>query len=131
MNGKKCSAVDARCCLVVEDNIYALDIMMIFLKRHGFSVDSAENGRLATEKYRANPEKYAIIFMDLQMPVMGGYEAAQIIRESGYPTAKSVPIVAMSGDPLENLYELGFNRQLKKPFEMKMVLEILNDLLAN
>lgn len=119
------------CCLVVEDNSYALDIMHIFLKRQGFVVDDAANGQIALEKYQANPHRYHIIFMDLQMPVMSGYEATRKIRESGQPGCTTIPIVAMSGDPLNDLQELGFSQYLTKPFEMRDVLTLLHAILPN
>ncbi len=116
-------------CLVAEDNPFALDIMTIFLSRQGFSVDGAENGQVAVERYLASPGRYSAIFMDLQMPVMGGYEAARNIRGGGLPDSAAIPIIAMSGDPLDNLCDLGFSRQLRKPFEMQTVLTLLGELL--
>lgn len=119
------------CCLVVEDNLFALDIMTIFLKRHGFSVDGAENGKIGLDKYLADPQRYSIIFMDLQMPVMNGYEATRIIRTSDCPGAKKIPIIAMSGDPLHDLHTLGFSYQLTKPFDLQMVLGVFHKFLSH
>lgn len=114
-------------CLIVEDNAFALSTLSIYLGRHGFRVDAAENGQIALDKYLADPNRYFIIFMDLQMPVMSGHEAVRRIRGSGHPNAQSLPIIAMTGDPGASLHALGFNHHLKKPFEMQAVLAILRE----
>ena len=118
------------CCLVVEDNSFAMDIMKTFLQQQGLDVETAENGKAAIDIYLENPDRYSIIFMDLQMPVMSGYEAAERIRSSGCPHAEETPIIAMSGEPLNNLNQLGFTAQLHKPFKMQSLIPLLAEQLG-
>ena len=119
------------CVLLVEDNYFAMDVMRIFLKQQGFAVESAENGQVAVSMYLQSPARYAAIFMDLQMPVMSGYEATERIRQSGCTGAQKLPIVAMSGEPLNNLCERGFTAQLHKPFKLHALLPLLTELLGH
>ena len=118
-------------CLVVEDNYFAGDIMATFLQNLGITADIAENGKAALERYLASPKRYSIIFMDLQMPEMNGYEATQLIRHSGCEGADTLPIVAMSGNPLSNLGKYGFTSCLRKPFEMQSLILILETLVID
>ena len=109
-------------CLVVEDNFFAGDIMVTFLNQKGIGVDVAGNGEAAVEMYLADSARYAIIFMDLQMPGMNGYEATELIRKSGCKGADRIPIIAMSGGPLNGLGKCGFSDILRKPFKMQELL---------
>ena len=110
-------------CLIVEDNIHAAEIMTIFFKRNGIASDTAENGQLGLQMYLDKPSEYDVIFLDLQMPVMDGYEVVRRIRESG----STIPIVAMSGSYAGVAENGGFDFFLKKPFEMRRLAEIIND----
>ena len=85
--------------LLVEDNTLNLEIATELLGMTGIQVDTAENGREAVDRFAAAPENYYdIIFMDIQMPVMGGYEAARHIRAMNRPDAGRVWIVAMTAN---------------------------------
>ena len=79
--------------------------------------------------YSENPELYEMIFMDVQMPEMDGYEATRVIRESGYNTAKTIPIVAMTAnvfkEDVEKCIEAGMNSHVGKPINIAEVLEML------
>jgi CheY-like chemotaxis protein len=111
-------------CLIVEDNMQAAEIMAIFFERNGIASDTAENGREGLQMYFDKPSEYDMIFLDLQMPVMNGYEMARRIRESG----GTIPIVAMSGTNTGDIAkQTGFDYFLKKPFEMRCLTEIIND----
>lgn len=119
-------------CLVAEDNFYATDIMSIFFGKNGIECEIAENGQIGLEMYMQNPEKYHVIFCDLQMPVMDGYEMMTRIRKSGLSTALTVPIVAMSGTITgEMISKERFSYLLKKPFELSRLLTIIDDLTRN
>ncbi len=116
-------------CLVAEDNYYASDIMSIFFQRNGIGCEIAENGEIGLQMYLQNPEKYHVIFCDLQMPVMDGYEMTERIRKSGLSTAMTVPIVAMSGTITgEVVSEESFSYLLKKPFELSRLLAAIDEL---
>jgi len=110
-------------CLIVEDNINLAEIMTIFFERNGIVSDTAENGQQGLKIYLDNQSGYDVIFLDLQMPVMDGYELARLIRESG----SMVSIVAMSGTYAGVAENGGFNFFLKKPFEMRRLAEIINE----
>ena len=62
------------------------------------TVDYAENGREALEKFLSQGDLYDLILMDVQMPVMDGYQATEAIRRSGRPRAQTIPIIAMTAD---------------------------------
>lgn len=105
--------------LLVEDNdinrLYALNI----LKKWKCEVDGAENGYIALEKLRSN--EYDIILMDIQMPIMDGYEATKNIR-STFPEPKNkIPIIALTANAIkgdnEKCLEIGMNDYLPKPFQ--------------
>lgn len=116
-------------CLVVEDNFHAAEIMHIFFSNHGIECEIAENGEIGLQMYTQNPERYDVIFCDLQMPVMDGYEMAKRIRGSGQPTAASIPIVAMSGTITGDVVSMGgFSALLKKPFELRCLLTTIDEL---
>ena len=115
-------------CLIVDDNIQAAEIMTIFFERNGIVAETAENGQIGLQMYLDKPSEYDVIFLDLQMPVMDGYEMAKRIRESGVLNSKTIPIVAMSGTYTGDMAESGrFSYFLKKPFEMRCLTEIIND----
>lgn len=117
-------------CLVIEDNFYAADIMGIFFQKNGIHCDIAENGEVGLQKFMQNPEMYQVIFCDLQMPVMDGHEVAKHIRKSGLSTAKTIPIVAMSGTITGDVVgSESFSYFLKKPFELRLLLDTIDEML--
>lgn len=105
--------------LLVEDNdinrLYALNI----LKKWHCEVDGAENGYIALEKLRSN--YYDLILMDIQMPIMDGYEATKSIRNTFSEPKKSIPIIALTANAIkgdnEKCLEIGMNDYLPKPFQ--------------
>lgn len=108
--------------LLVDDDADQLDSMASFLKHHGGAVDCAENGKMGLERYLFDPEKYDMIFLDIQMPVMNGDEAARQIRTSSAPTASTIPIVAVSGNLFSgSAKESGFDLFLSKPYSMEQL----------
>ena len=119
--------------LVVEDNQINLEIEMELLEDAGFLVDAAENGSIAIEKVRASkPGDYSLILMDLQMPVMDGYSAAQAIRGLDDPALSAIPIVALSANTFEEdrrrAIACGMNTHLPKPIDIPKLLKTIDEL---
>ena len=116
--------------LLVEDNELNLEIASELLSMTGVEVDTAENGREALERFTAAPENYYdIIFMDIQMPVMDGYEAARRIRSLERADAGTVWIVAMTANAfVEDMRlsrEAGMNEHVSKPVDLERLEDIL------
>lgn len=106
--------------LIVEDNPVNRMLAIKVLQNKGFETDTAENGKIALEKYAAR--HYDMILMDLQMPEMDGYEATMQIRKMP-ADKKDVPIIAMTAHTikgeLEHCMEIGMNDFISKPFDKK------------
>lgn len=116
--------------LLVEDNELNREIAGTLLREAGMLVDEAYNGLAAAERFEeAAPGTYAAVFMDLQMPVMDGYEAARRIRKSGRPQAKSIPIIALTAnafaEDVANVLAAGMNDHVSKPVDLGQLLEAL------
>jgi signal transduction histidine kinase len=105
--------------LLAEDIDINREIVLTLLEPTGVSIDIAENGLEAVEKFSAAPEKYDMIYMDIQMPEMDGYEATRRIRRLDNSRAKEVPIIAMTAnvfrEDIEKCLEAGMNDHLGKP----------------
>ena len=111
--------------LLVEDNELNREIAVEILQMTGAEVETAENGKIAVEKVEASPKGlYDLIFMDIQMPVMNGYEATAAIRSLPGEQGK-LPIVAMTA----NAFEMGMNDHIAKPIDVEKVEEVLVALL--
>ena len=112
--------------LVVEDNELNMEITTTVLEEAGFVVDQAVNGQAALEKIAtAAPGQYALVLMDIQMPVMDGYAAARAIR--ALPDAKqaSVPIIAVTANAFEEdkqaALDAGMNGHIPKPIHVNLL----------
>jgi CheY-like chemotaxis protein len=108
--------------LMAEDNIINQKLAQSMLTRAGYHVDIVNNGKEAVDAFTAKPEAFDLIFMDIQMPVMDGIEATQIIREKGF---NDIPIIAvtagvMKGDR-EKIMEAGMNDFIPKPIKRDVV----------
>ena len=117
--------------LLVEDNELNREIAGEILQMTGTKVETAENGKVAVEKVEASPKgSYDLIFMDIQMPVMNGYEATAAIRSLPGEKGK-LPIVAMTANAFAEDVQLakntGMNGHIAKPLDMNK----LNDVLEN
>jgi signal transduction histidine kinase/DNA-binding response OmpR family regulator len=116
--------------LLAEDIEINREIVLALLESTKISVDTAENGLEAVKQYSRNPEKYDMIFMDIQMPEMDGYEATQRIRALDNSQAKKVPIIAMTANvfrkDVERCLEAGMNDHIGKPLVFEEVLQKLH-----
>jgi len=105
--------------LLVEDNLTNQEIIKTLLAGSGIKIDIAENGEIGYQMFLNEPNKYELILMDIQMPVMDGYEATQLIREKN----KEIPVIALSANAMiEDIYrskEYGLNEHLTKPLELE------------
>ncbi len=117
--------------LVVEDNAMNRDIAVEILEDSGFFVESAKDGTFAIEMVRnSEPGYYDLILMDLQMPVMDGYEATRIIRSLENTKLAEIPIIAMTANAFDEdrrkAFNAGMNAYLTKPVVIPELLKILN-----
>jgi CheY-like chemotaxis protein len=119
--------------LLVEDIEINTKVLINMLAPTKINVATAKNGKEALSMFRLD-EGYDIIFMDLQMPVMDGYEATRKIRALKTPKAKNVPIIAISADAFDadviKVKERGMNEHCAKPVEMEQLLSILKKYLV-
>jgi CheY-like chemotaxis protein len=115
--------------LLTEDIEINREVVTAFLEPTNISVDCAENGAEAVSMFALSPDKYDLIFMDIQMPEMDGYEATRRIRAMGFEHAKNVPIIAMTanvfGEDIERCLAAGMNEHLGKPLALSDVMDKL------
>lgn len=115
--------------LLAEDNDLNWEIANELLSVHGFILDWAENGQICVDKFCASqPGFYDVVLMDLRMPVMNGYEAAEAIRSSGRADAE-IPIIAMTADAfsedIQKCLACGMNAHVSKPIDIRELLRLL------
>ncbi|MDL2216690.1 response regulator [Desulfovibrio sp. OttesenSCG-928-M14] len=128
---KTIKAVDLQgfCILLAEDVHINREIVLAILEPTGIIVDCAENGVQAVEMFRDNAKRYDLIFMDVQMPEMDGYEATRHIRAMTVPNAASIPIVAMTAnafrEDVEKCLAAGMNGHVSKPLDFDEVMDTL------
>ena len=116
-------------CLIVEDNPLNATILGRMVSHLNYSFDVAENGLIATDK--ASDKHYDLIFMDLNMPVMDGFKAIDIIRnEQGQQVPILVVTANTSNEDLQRVYELGANLHVYKPITLDSVQKALSILFA-
>jgi CheY-like chemotaxis protein len=120
--------------LLVEDNQVNMEIAQMILKQAGFMVESAENGQIAVNMVAASePGYYNAILMDIQMPVMDGYEAARAIRALENRALAGIPILAMTAnafkEDVEAAKEAGMVAHIAKPVDVQKMLTILKNVL--
>jgi len=115
--------------LLVDDVEINREIVTALLEETRVDIYCAENGVDAVDMFRQSPQDYDLIFMDVQMPEMDGYEATRTIRALDVPNAKSVPIIAMTAnvfrEDVEKCLEAGMNGHIGKPINMDELLDKL------
>ena len=118
--------------LLVDDNELNLEIAEELLEMTGLTIDEAMNGLEAVEKFRNSEQGfYKLVFMDIQMPVMNGYEAAETIRKLDRSDAKTVPIIAMTADAfaedVKKAHNAGMNEHIAKPLDIGKLAAVLKE----
>jgi len=119
--------------LLVEDNLINQLVSAKVLRSFGMTIDVANNGKEAV--YQMEMNAYDIVFMDLIMPEMDGFEAAQYIRNKMPEPVSSIPIIAISAHPLnselDKCFEYGMNDYISKPFDNKNLFNKIVNLISN
>jgi len=120
--------------LLAEDIEINQEIVLALLEPTLLTIDCAENGAEALRMFEQAPGIYDMIFMDVQMPEMDGYEATRRIRALPAPQAKTIPIIAMTAnvfrEDMEKSLAAGMNAHIGKPLDLEEVLQILREYLA-
>ena len=131
---KKEARIDfgARKILLAEDNDLNREIASVLLEEAGFRLDLAEDGKEAVEKLENAPAgEYDLILMDIQMPVMDGYEATRAIRKLQDPIKRNIPILAMTANAFDedrqNAKEAGMNGHIAKPLDIPKLMHTLQE----
>ncbi|MDL2235860.1 response regulator [Christensenellaceae bacterium OttesenSCG-928-L17] len=121
--------------LVVEDVDINRDILYALLEETGVQLTSAENGREAVDAFEENPERFDLILMDMQMPVLDGLGATKIIRAMDVPAAKTVPILAMTAnaftEDIQKCLDAGMNGHIAKPLDVNDLMRKMSAYLDN
>ncbi len=120
--------------LLVEDNLVNLEIARMILEQAGFTVETAENGQVAVEMVAASqPGCYDAVLMDIQMPVMDGYEATRAIRALEDRSLAAVPILAMTANAFREdvlaAKEAGMQAHIAKPIDVGVLMKTLTTVL--
>ena len=110
------------------------EIAVMLLQMNNFIVDQATNGQEAVEKVKNSmPGHYDAVLMDIQMPMMNGYEATKAIRELNNPELAKIPIIAMTANAFDEdkkaALEAGMDGHIAKPIDMGKLLETLKNIL--
>ena len=122
--------------LLVEDNMINMEIAQMLLEQAGFLIETAENGKIAFEMTAASePGYYDVILMDIQMPVMDGYMAAQAIRSLPDSKIAGIPIIAMTAnafqEDIRKAEQVGMNGHIAKPLDIPSMKATLQHVLKN
>ncbi len=116
--------------LLVEDNELNQEIAQYMLEENGLEVTLAVNGKEALDIFRESPpHTFQLVFMDVMMPIMNGYEATRAIRSLDRPDASAVPIIAMTAnayaEDVRAAMESGMNEHIAKPLEPEIINRVL------
>jgi signal transduction histidine kinase len=120
--------------LLAEDVDINREIVITILSPLGLEITEAEDGQKAYDLFRASPEAFDLVFMDIHMPGVDGYESTKFIRALDHPKAKTVPIIAMTAnvfrEDIENCHAAGMNDHIGKPLDFAAVKAMLKKYLA-
>ena len=135
VESEKDSVIEGRNILVVDDIEVNRIILVKILQTLGATCDVAQNGQEALKKFEGSqPHEYDIILMDVQMPVMDGYEATRAIRVCAHPAAGTVPIIAMTAnafvDDVRDAIDAGMDAHVAKPIQIDKLKEAIGQVLA-
>jgi len=115
--------------LLAEDVEINREIVLALVEPTHLNVDCAENGKQALQMFEVAPDRYDMIFMDIQMPELDGYGATRAMRALDIPKAKTIPIIAMTAnvfrEDIDNCLAAGMNGHIGKPLNLG---ELLNEL---
>lgn len=130
LRGKPYADLDGKKLLLVEDNELNREIAVELLETHGLLINTAENGLIAVDKFKASaPGEYAGILMDIQMPVMDGYKATKAIRALEREDARAIPILALTANAFASdigkAHSAGMNDHVAKPIDIAIFMETL------
>lgn len=117
--------------MLVDDTLFNVEVAKELLQIVGLEVEVAENGKIAVDKFENSKSgTYEAILMDVQMPVMNGYDATKAIRQSSHPEAKSIPIIAMTAnaftEDIAESFSVGMNDHLTKPIDPDVLYKTLD-----
>ncbi len=128
------SPLEGRLFLMAEDNELNAEILSEMLDMEGARCELAVNGQEAVDMFlQSEPGRYDMILMDVQMPVMNGYDATRAIRASAHPSAATIPIVALTAntfaEDVRNALDAGMDGHLAKPIDMNAMRELVGRIL--
>jgi len=114
--------------LVIDDNLDLLNIISLIFKNNGIKFDLAANGNTGLQMLLDQPQKYAALLLDIQMPDMNGFSILNFIRKNN-PPLSSLPVIAMSGNTQSN--DCGsFDYFLRKPFSFDVLVSAIREIIA-
>ena len=118
--------------LLAEDNDLNMEIAVSILEAMGLEIETAKDGSEALEKIKAKPaDYYDLVLMDIQMPMMDGYETTRAIRALDDPDKANVPIVAMTANAFaedrKNAFDAGMNDHIAKPLDVEIVAQVITE----
>jgi len=115
--------------LVAEDQLINRKVITQFLERKGWSVEVVENGKLAVETLEKHPHRFSLVLMDVQMPIMDGFEATRQIRMAEARRKTHIPIIAMTAHAMkgdkEQCIAAGMDNYLSKPVNPEVLYEMV------
>ena len=126
-------SLEGKTVLLAEDVEINREIVLAMLEETGLTIECAENGREAVDMMKADPGKYSVILMDMQMPEVDGLEATRMIRELDVSEGGQVPIIAMTAnvfrEDVERCIEAGMNDHIGKPIDFsELIRKIENNI---